>query len=61
MSFLMNTVTCLDQDLNFILRGLARLLNNPLVQTYLPHSTKRIQFQQELLILLWKFCDVNKV
>ncbi|XP_075891156.1 protein HID1b [Nelusetta ayraudi] len=49
-----------EEDLSFILRGLAQLLNNPLVQTYLPHSAKRIQFQQELLILLWKFCDVNK-
>lgn len=49
------------QDLSFILKGLARLLNNPLVQTYLPHSTKKIQFNQELLILFWKFCDFNKV
>uniref|UniRef100_A0A671XIC1 HID1 domain containing n=1 Tax=Sparus aurata TaxID=8175 RepID=A0A671XIC1_SPAAU len=44
----------------FILKGLARLLNNPLVQTYLPRSTKKIQFHQELLILFWKFCDFNK-
>ncbi|XP_042254363.1 protein HID1b [Thunnus maccoyii] len=49
-----------EEDLNFILKGLARLLNNPLVQTYLPRSTKRIQFYQELLILFWKFCDFNK-
>lgn len=50
-----------DQDLGFILKGLTQLLNNPLVQTYLPHSTKKIQFHQELLILFWKFCDINKV
>ncbi|KAM7370382.1 hypothetical protein PAMP_009935 [Pampus punctatissimus] len=49
-----------EEDLNFILKGLARLLNNPLVQTYLPRSTKRIHFYQELLILFWKFCDFNK-
>ncbi|XP_076616304.1 protein HID1b [Chaetodon auriga] len=49
-----------EEDLSFILKGLARLLNNPLVQTYLPRSTKRIQFHQELLILFWKFCDFNK-
>uniref|UniRef100_A0A8C4EZC8 HID1 domain containing b n=1 Tax=Dicentrarchus labrax TaxID=13489 RepID=A0A8C4EZC8_DICLA len=49
-----------EEDLSFILKGLARLLNNPLVQTYLPRSTKKIQFQQELLILFWKFCDFNK-
>ncbi|XP_062298431.1 protein HID1b isoform X1 [Scomber scombrus] len=49
-----------EEDLSFILKGLARLLNNPLVQTYLPKSTKRINFYQELLILFWKFCDFNK-
>ncbi|KAM9336744.1 protein HID1b isoform 2-T2 [Symphorus nematophorus] len=49
-----------EEDLSFILKGLARLLNNPLIQTYLPRSTKKIQFQQELLILFWKFCDFNK-
>ncbi|KAM3592709.1 uncharacterized protein V6R79_023888 [Siganus canaliculatus] len=49
-----------EEDLGFILKGLARLLNNPLVQTYLPRSTKKIQFHQELLILFWKFCDINK-
>ena len=49
------------QDLSFTLKGLARLLNNPLIQTYLPRSTKKIQFYQELLILFWKFCDFNKV
>ncbi|XP_074520153.1 protein HID1b [Halichoeres trimaculatus] len=49
-----------EEDLSFILKGLGRLLNNPLVQTYLPRSTKKIQFHQELLILFWKFCDFNK-
>uniref|UniRef100_A0A3P8T4X2 HID1 domain containing n=1 Tax=Amphiprion percula TaxID=161767 RepID=A0A3P8T4X2_AMPPE len=49
-----------EEDLSFILKGLARLLNNPLIQTYLPRSTKKIQFHQELLILFWKFCDFNK-
>ncbi|XP_034049903.1 protein HID1-like isoform X2 [Thalassophryne amazonica] len=49
-----------EEDLSFILKGLARLLNNPLVQTYLPHSAKKIQFHQELLILFWKLCDFNK-
>ncbi|XP_070707905.1 protein HID1b [Pempheris klunzingeri] len=49
-----------EEDLSFILKGLARLLNNPLVQTYLPRSAKKIQFHQELLILFWKFCDFNK-
>ncbi|KAM9837592.1 protein HID1b [Aulostomus maculatus] len=49
-----------EEDLSFILKGLARLLNNPLVQTYLPRSSKKIQFHQELLIVFWKFCDFNK-
>lgn len=49
-----------EEDLSFILKGMARLLNNPLLQTYLPHSTKKIQFHQELLVLFWKLCDVNK-
>lgn len=50
-----------EEDFSFILKGLARLLTNPLVQTYLPNSTKKIQFHQELLVLFWKFCDFNKV
>ncbi|KAM6897473.1 protein HID1b [Xenentodon cancila] len=49
-----------EEDLSFILKGLAHLLNNPLIQTYLPRSTKKIKFHQELLILFWKFCDLNK-
>ncbi|XP_024140717.1 protein HID1b [Oryzias melastigma] len=49
-----------EEDFSFILRGLTQLLNNPLVQTYLPRSTKKIHFHQELLILFWKFCDFNK-
>ncbi|XP_075259274.1 protein HID1-like isoform X2 [Convolutriloba macropyga] len=49
-----------DEDFNFILHGLTRLLNNPLQQTYLPNSIKKIQFHQELLVFLWKFCDANK-
>uniref|UniRef100_A0A8C9UZK4 HID1 domain containing n=1 Tax=Scleropages formosus TaxID=113540 RepID=A0A8C9UZK4_SCLFO len=48
------------EDFSFILKGLARLLNNPLMQTYLPNSTKKIQFHQELLVLFWKLCDFNK-
>lgn len=49
------------QDFQFTLKGIARLLSNPLLQTYLPNSTKKIQFHQELLVLFWKLCDFNKV
>jgi hypothetical protein len=50
-----------DEDFSFILKGFCRLLNNPIQQTFLPGSNKKIQFHQELLILFWKFCDYNKV
>lgn len=49
-----------DEDFQFVLRGITRLLNNPLVQTYLPNSTKKVYFHQELLIFFWKMCDYNK-
>ncbi|XP_056018134.1 protein HID1-like isoform X2 [Ostrea edulis] len=49
-----------EEDFSFILRGITRLLNNPLTQTYLPGSCKKIQFHQELLVLFWKMCDINK-
>ncbi|XP_051769727.1 protein HID1b [Ctenopharyngodon idella] len=49
-----------EEDFHLILRGIGRLLNNPLMQTYLPHSCKKIQFHQELLVLFWKLCDLNK-
>ena len=31
------------------------------VQTYLPNSCKKVTMHQELLILFWKMCDLNKV
>ncbi|XP_067628121.1 protein HID1 [Eurosta solidaginis] len=49
-----------DEDFHFILKGITRLLNNPLLQNYLPNSTKRLHCHQELLILFWKVCDFNK-
>ncbi|EDV28317.1 uncharacterized protein TRIADDRAFT_21464 [Trichoplax adhaerens] len=49
-----------EEDFTFILRGIILLLNNPLLQTYLPNSCKKIGFYQELLIFLWKVCDCNK-
>ncbi|XP_072312601.1 protein HID1-like [Eucyclogobius newberryi] len=49
-----------EEDFSFILKGLSSLLNNPLLQTYLPNSVKKIQFHQELLVLFWKLCDINK-
>ena len=49
-----------DEDFQFVLKGFVHLLNAPLISTYLPSSNRRIQFHQELLILFWKFCDLNK-
>ncbi|XP_065168423.1 protein HID1 [Atheta coriaria] len=49
-----------DEDFQFILQGITRLLNNPLAQTYLPNSTKKVHFHQELLVFFWKLCDYNK-
>ncbi|CAF4110608.1 unnamed protein product, partial [Rotaria sp. Silwood2] len=49
-----------DDDFSILLKGFCRLLNNPLIQTYLPGSCKKIGFYQELLIIFWKFCDRNK-
>lgn len=49
-----------DEDFQFILSGITRLLNNPLVQNYLPNSIKRVHCHQELLVLFWKICDYNK-
>ncbi|XP_011494893.1 PREDICTED: protein HID1 isoform X2 [Ceratosolen solmsi marchali] len=49
-----------DEDFQFVLKGITRLLNNPLMQTYLPNSTKKVHFHQELLVFFWKLCDYNK-
>ncbi|XP_046403862.1 protein HID1 [Ischnura elegans] len=49
-----------EEDFAFMLKGFARLLNNPLAQTYLPNSTRKVHFHQELLVLFWKACDYNK-
>lgn len=49
-----------DEDFAFILGGVCRLLNNPIQQTYLPGSIKKINFHQELMVLFWRLCDINK-
>ncbi|XP_038220711.1 protein HID1 [Zerene cesonia] len=49
-----------DEDFGLVLRGVTRLLNNPLQQTYLPNSSKKVALHQELLVLFWKMCDYNK-
>ncbi|CAH8591933.1 unnamed protein product [Heterobilharzia americana] len=49
-----------DEDFAFILSGINRLLNNPLTQTYLPGSSKKVQMHQELLVFFWRMCECNK-
>lgn len=49
-----------EEDFQFVLKGITRLMQNPLMQTYLPNSTKKVHFHQELLVFFWKICDYNK-
>ncbi|KAF7639648.1 hypothetical protein Mgra_00000973 [Meloidogyne graminicola] len=49
-----------EEDFDFILKGFTRLLNNQLQATYFPGSLKKIEFHQELLVLLWKCCEFNQ-
>uniref|UniRef100_A0A915EFL1 Protein HID1 n=1 Tax=Ditylenchus dipsaci TaxID=166011 RepID=A0A915EFL1_9BILA len=49
-----------EDDFDFMLKGLTRLLNNPLQASYLPNSSKKVMFHQELLVLLWKCCEYNQ-
>ncbi|KAK5983518.1 High temperature-Induced Dauer formation [Trichostrongylus colubriformis] len=49
-----------EEDFEFMLKGLTRLLSNPLQSTYLPNSVKKVNFHQELLVLLWKCCEYNQ-
>ncbi|VDK82746.1 unnamed protein product [Litomosoides sigmodontis] len=49
-----------EEDFEFMLKGMTRLLTNPLIATYLPSSTKKITCHQELLVLLWKCCEYNQ-
>jgi hypothetical protein len=49
-----------ENDFEIVLKGISRLLNNPLQSSYLPNSTKKVGFHQELLVLLWKCCEYNQ-
>ncbi|CCD72276.1 Protein HID1 [Caenorhabditis elegans] len=51
-----------EEDFDFMLKGITRLLSNPIhsSSSYLPNSTKRVNFHQELLVLLWKCCEINQ-
>ncbi|KAI6176604.1 hypothetical protein M3Y97_00816300 [Aphelenchoides bicaudatus] len=49
-----------ENDFDIVLKGISRLLNNPLQGSYLPNSTKKVTFHQELLVLLWKCCEYNQ-
>lgn len=52
-----------EKDLNFIYKGVSRLLKNVYESknTYLPNSTKCLQCFQEILIFFWKLLEENPV
>lgn len=49
-----------SEDFTFIIKGMIRLLNNRFEQGYLLGPNKELKFEQELLILNWKLCNLNK-
>lgn len=49
-----------NEDFTFLIKGFKRLLNNRLEQGYLLKPAKHMNFDQELLILFWKLCNLNK-
>ncbi|CBY08448.1 unnamed protein product [Oikopleura dioica] len=49
-----------EEDFQFIIKGLTRLIYNPLQSSYLPSSQRRLSCHQELLLLIWRICDLNK-
>lgn len=49
-----------NEDFNFLVKGFSKLLNSRLDQGYLLSSRKQIGFDQELLILFWKVCNLNQ-
>ena len=49
-----------NEDLEFVAKGMINLIYNPVRHTYLPYSIKKVFFTQELYIVLWKMCELNK-
>ena len=52
-----------DTDFTFLYSHISTLMNNPLQSknTYLPHSGKAIQCNQEILLFFWTLISSNKV
>jgi len=48
------------EDFDFIIDGFSRLLNSCFDQGSLMSPSKRINFNQELLVLFWRVCNLNK-
>ncbi|KAJ3109621.1 hypothetical protein HDU97_003095 [Phlyctochytrium planicorne] len=51
-----------NEDFVFIMEGFERLLKNPIEasNTYLPGSTKKLTLHVELIMLFWKFYEINE-
>ncbi|KAJ3401821.1 AAA ATPase afg3 [Chytriomyces hyalinus] len=52
-----------EDDLNVMVDGISRILNNPLqsANTYLPGSTKKVNVHTEMIMLFWKVYELNEV
>lgn len=48
-----------DEDIDFIIQGFKSLLNDKIDKVYMLSYSQHIDFDQELMILFWKFCDLN--
>lgn len=48
------------EDFAFIIAGFTRLLNDQLEKGYLLSSSQNINLEQELFVLFWKICNLNK-
>eukprot|EP00049_Salpingoeca_infusionum_P023271 m.11221 g.11221 ORF g.11221 m.11221 type:complete len:829 (-) comp5685_c0_seq2:2831-5317(-) len=48
------------EDLEFLSYGISTLLTNPLLHAYLPSSYCVVEMHDQLLLLLWRLCEVNK-
>jgi len=52
-----------SEDFDVLIAGLVRLLHVPIdsANTYLPGSRKSLKFFAELLFLLWRTIEINRV
>lgn len=49
-----------EDDFAFIISGFVQLLNDGIDKSYILNSPQLISFDQELLVLFWKICNINQ-